>query len=181
MALALSVGLAGCGGSKEPIAIEIEMENGGIIAAELYPDIAPKTVANFTKLIDESFFDGMIFHRVYPGFMIQGGGVTADGIAKEADSIKGEFKLNGFKNKLNHTRGVLSMARTDDPNSASSQFFIMHEDAPFLDENYAAFGKVIDGMDVVDAIATTPNDQTEHGIAGRPVEDQIIKTIRRAQ
>lgn len=157
----------------EKINIEIEMENGGIIKAELYPEIAPVTVENFVKLIEDNFFEGLIFHRVIPGFMIQGGGFTADGSHKEAASIKGEFDSNGFKNELKHERGVLSMARTMFPNSASSQFFIMHEDAPHLDGQYAAFGRVTDGMDVVDEIAETPT-----GYQDKPVEDQIIKTIR---
>ena len=144
--------------------IEIEMENGGIIKAELYPDVS---------LIERNFFDGLIFHRVIPGFMIQGGGFTADGQHKETDSIKGEFDGNGVTNPLKHTRGVLSMARTMFPNSASSQFFIMHEDAPHLDGQYAAFGKVTDGIEVVDEIAETPTDMQD-----KPIEDQIIKTIR---
>lgn len=153
--------------------IEIEMENGGIIKAELYPDVAPITVENFVSLIERNFFDGLIFHRVIPGFMIQGGGFTADGKHKETDSIKGEFDGNGVTNPLKHTRGVLSMARTMFPNSASSQFFIMHEDAPHLDGQYAAFGKVTEGIEVVDEIAETPTDMQD-----KPIEDQIIKTIR---
>lgn len=153
--------------------IEIEMENGGIIKAELYPDVAPITVENFVSLIERNFFDGLIFHRVIPGFMIQGGGFTADGQHKETDSIKGEFDGNGVTNPLKHTRGVLSMARTMFPNSASSQFFIMHEDAPHLDGQYAAFGKVTEGIEVVDEIAETPTDMQD-----KPIEDQIIKTIR---
>ena len=152
--------------------IQIEMENGGIIKAELYPDVAPITVENFVKLINENFFDGLVFHRVIEGFMIQGGGFDAVGNHKEADSIKGEFDANGVKNELKHDRGVLSMARTMFPNSASSQFFIMHQAAPHLDGQYAAFGKVTDGMDVVDEIATcqtAPDDS--------PVIPQVIKTI----
>ena len=148
------------------------MENGGIIKAELYPEVAPITVENFVKLINEKFFDGLVFHRVIEGFMIQGGGFDAVGKHKEADSIKGEFDANGVKNELKHTRGVLSMARTMFPNSASSQFFIMHNDAPNLDGQYAAFGKVTEGMDVVDEIATTqtaPDDS--------PIVPQVIKTI----
>lgn len=156
--------------------IEIVMENGGIIKAELYPASAPITVANFVKLIEENFFDGLIFHRVISGFMIQGGGMTVDGAQKPAESIKGEFKKNGVDNPLKHTRGVLSMARTIFPNSASSQFFIMHEDAPHLDGEYAAFGKVTDGMDIVDAIAETATDYQDC-----PIEPQIIKTIRMAE
>ncbi|MDD6484592.1 MAG: peptidylprolyl isomerase [Clostridiales bacterium] len=153
--------------------IEIEMENGSIIKAELYPDKAPITVENFVGLINRNFFDGLIFHRVIEGFMIQGGGYSADGSHKDADSIKGEFSSNGVDNDLRHTRGVLSMARTMFPNSASSQFFIMHQDAPHLDGQYAAFGKVVEGMDAVDAIASTPTDMQD-----KPLEDQIIKTIR---
>lgn len=153
--------------------IEIEMKDGGIIKAELYPETAPITVENFVKLINENFFDGLVFHRIISGFMIQGGGFDVKGVQKKADSIKGEFEMNGVKNDLKHTRGVLSMARTMFPNSASSQFFIMHQDAPHLDGQYAAFGKVTDGMDVVDRIAgvkTYPNDQ--------PMVPQVIKTIR---
>lgn len=153
--------------------IEIEMKDGGIIKAELYPETAPITVDNFVKLINENFFDGLVFHRIISGFMIQGGGFDVKGEQKKADSIKGEFDANGVKNDLKHTRGVLSMARTMFPNSASSQFFIMHQDAPHLDGQYAAFGKVTEGMEVVDKIANTktyPNDQ--------PVVPQVIKTIR---
>lgn len=153
--------------------IEIEMENGGIISAELYPEVAPITVENFAALIEENFFDGLIFHRVIPGFMIQGGGYDAKGVHHDAASIKGEFTKNGVQNDLKHTRGVLSMARTMFPNSASSQFFIMHDDAPHLDGQYAAFGMVTDGMDVVDEIAETPVDYND-----KPIEDMIIKTIR---
>ena len=152
--------------------IQIEMENGGIIKAELYPDVAPITVENFVKLINENFFDGLVFHRVIEGFMIQGGGFAAVGNHKEADSIMGEFDANAVKNELKHDRGVLSMARTMFPNSASSQFFIMHQSAPHLDGQYAAFGKVTDGMDVVDEIATcqtAPDDS--------PIVPQVIKTI----
>lgn len=153
--------------------IEIEMQNGKVIKAELYPEIAPITVENFKKLIDENFFDGLVFHRVIEGFMIQGGGFDAVGNHKDADSIKGEFDTNGVKNDLKHTRGVLSMARTMFPNSASSQFFIMHKDAPHLDGQYAAFGKVTDGMDVVDAIATC-----QTACDDKPVVPQVIKTIK---
>ena len=155
--------------------IEIEMMNGDIIKAELYPDVAPITVENFVKLINENFFDGLIFHRVIRGFMIQGGGYDANGNHKDADSIKGEFTANGVTNNLKHTRGVLSMARTMFPNSASSQFFIMHEDAPHLDGQYAAFGKVTDGIEAVDKIAECPTDMGD-----APLEPQVIKTIRLA-
>lgn len=153
--------------------IEIEMNDGGIIKAELYPEVAPITVENFTKLINENFFDGLIFHRVIEGFMIQGGGMDAVGNQKKAVSIKGEFAMNGVKNDLKHTRGVLSMARTMIPDSASSQFFIMHEDAPHLDGQYAAFGKVTEGMEVVDKIATCDTDFSD-----MPIVPQVIKTIR---
>lgn len=153
--------------------IEIEMENGGVIKAELYPQTAPITVENFVKLIEDKFFDGLVFHRVIEGFMIQGGGFDAVGNHKEAESIKGEFDSNGVKNELKHTRGVLSMARTMFPNSASSQFFIMHQDAPHLDGQYAAFGKVTDGMEVVDEIAQTDTDYND-----APIVPQVIKTIR---
>ena len=153
--------------------IVITMNDGGVIKAELYPNAAPITVENFLKLVEEKFFDGLIFHRVISGFMIQGGGYDAEMNHKEAESIKGEFAANGVPNDIKHTRGVLSMARTSFPNSASSQFFIMHEDAPHLDGQYAAFGKVTEGMDVVDRIANTKTN-----FADAPVEPQIIKSIR---
>ena len=136
--------------------IKITVRDLGTMTAELYPEKAPKTVANFLSLIESDFFSGLIFHRVIKGFMIQGGGYTEDMADTDAKSIKGEFKTNGFmQNDLKHTRGVLSMARTSDPNSASSQFFIMHQDAPHLDAQYAGFGKLTDGFDVLDAIAST--------------------------
>lgn len=153
--------------------IVIEMENGGVIEAELYPETAPITVKNFEKLINENFFDGLIFHRVIEGFMIQGGGMDVNGVQKKADAIKGEFDSNGVPNPLKHDRGVLSMARTMFPNSASSQFFIMHKNSPHLDGQYAAFGKVTKGMEVVDAIAETQTDMSD-----APLEPQVIKTIR---
>lgn len=136
----------------------IVMENGEIMEGELYPEIAPKTVENFKKLVSEHFYDGLIFHRVIPGFMIQGGDPMGNGMGGSEKEIFGEFASNGFNNTLKHTRGVISMARAQDPNSASSQFFIMHEDAPHLDGNYAAFGKVTSGLDVIDRIANTPRD-----------------------
>ena len=137
--------------------INIKVKGFGTMSAELYPDKAPKTVENFLKLANEKFFDGLIFHRVIKGFMIQGGGYDESMTDKDTDAIKGEFRANGFmQNDLKHTRGVLSMARTSDPNSASSQFFIMHEDAPYLDRQYAGFGKVIEGVEVVDKIASVP-------------------------
>ena len=147
--------------------------NMGSIQLSLDEQKAPKTVANFVNYAQKGFYNGTIFHRVIDGFMIQGGGFTADGQHKETDSIKGEFDGNGVTNPLKHTRGVLSMARTMFPNSASSQFFIMHEDAPHLDGQYAAFGKVTEGIEVVDEIAETPTDMQD-----KPIENQIIKTIR---
>ena len=153
--------------------ITITLETGDVIKAELYPDVAPITVKNFEKLISEKFYDGLIFHRVISGFMSQGGGYDAQNNEKAATPIKGEFKSNGVENNLKHTRGVLSMARTMFPNSASSQFFIMHDDAPHLDGQYAAFGKVTSGMGVVDEIAEAPTDYQD-----KPIEDIVIKTIR---
>lgn len=155
--------------------ILITMENGDEIKAELYPEVAPKTVENFLKLVDEKFYDGLIFHRVIKGFMIQGGDPTGTGMGGSKDTIVGEFRANGFQNDLAHTRGVLSMARTNMPNSASSQFFIMHQDAPHLDGQYAAFGKVIEGMEAVDKIASVKTNWQD-----KPLKDQRIKTIRRA-
>ena len=163
---------------EKTIPIEIEMEDGSVIKAVLYPDIAPATVENFVKLCKEDFYAGLIFHRVIKGFMIQGGGYDKDFNEKEAESISGEFKSNGFTNRLKHTRGVLSMARTNDPNSASSQFFIMHAAAPHLDGEYAAFGIVTEGIDVVDKIASLDTTTNEYGMSDVPVESQIIKTIR---
>jgi peptidyl-prolyl cis-trans isomerase B (cyclophilin B) len=156
--------------------ITITLTNGEVIKADLYPDVAPITVANFEKLISENFYDGLIFHRVIPGFMIQGGGYDENLTEKQSDRIKGEFSANGVENNLKHTRGVLSMARTPDMDSASSQFFIMHDDAPHLDGQYAAFGMVTEGMDVVDEIA---NAQTEskNGMSDVPVEPIVIQTI----
>lgn len=155
--------------------ILITMENGDEIKTELYPETAPKTVENFLKLVDEKFYDGLIFHRVIKGFMIQGGDPTGTGMGGSKDTIVGEFRANGFQNDLAHTRGVLSMARTNMPNSASSQFFIMHQDAPHLDGQYAAFGKVIEGMEAVDKIASVKTNWQD-----KPLKDQRIKTIRRA-
>ena len=158
--------------SKNPM-VTIEMENGGIIKAELYPEVAPNTVANFVNLVQSGFYDGLIFHRVIPGFMIQGGDPQGTGMGGPGYTIKGEFARNGFKqNTLKHTRGVLSMARSMMPNSAGSQFFIMHANAPHLDGDYAAFGIVLEGMDVVDAIATTPT-----GFQDRPVQEQRMKRV----
>lgn len=152
--------------------VTIEMESGGKIIAELYPEIAPETVNNFVSLASKGFYDGLIFHRVIPGFMIQGGDPKGMGTGGPGYSIKGEFTRNGFKNDLKHDRGVLSMARTMMPNSAGSQFFIMHKNSPHLDGQYAAFGKVLEGMEVVDAIANTrrgPND--------KPLTPQVMKKV----
>ena len=139
----------------------IEMENGAKIELELYPEHAPITVKNFEKLVSEGFYDGLIFHRVIAGFMIQGGDPLGNGMGGAETKIKGEFRSNGVNNTLKHTRGVISMARAYDPNSASSQFFIMHADAPHLDGSYAAFGKVVSGMEVVDEIASIPTDYSD--------------------
>lgn len=155
------------------IEIIITMENGDVMEAELYPSIAPETVKNFVKLIEEKFYDGIIFHRVIPGFMIQGGDPKGNGTGGSKETIKGEFDANGFRNTLKHTRGVLSMARTYDPNSASSQFFIMHKDAPHLDGQYAAFGKITKGIEVVDKIASVKTDFRD-----KPKTPQVTKTIR---
>lgn len=138
--------------------IIIEMENGNKIKLELYPEIAPATVENFTALVKEGFYDGLTFHRIIPGFMIQGGDPLGNGMGGSEKNIRGEFSANGFNNPLRHQRGVISMARSSDPNSASSQFFIMHADAPHLDGSYAAFGKVVEGIETVDEIAAIPTD-----------------------
>ena len=152
--------------------VTIEMADGGIIKAELYPKTAPNTVNNFISLVKKGFYDGVIFHRVISGFMIQGGCPNGNGMGGPGYSIAGEFTANRFKNDLKHDRGVLSMARTMMPNSAGSQFFIMHAAAPHLDGQYAAFGKVIEGMDVVDAIAGTRVDYND-----RPVKPQTMKKV----
>ena len=145
---------------KKPI-VTIEMEDGGVIRAELYPDVAPNTVNNFISLINGGFYDGLIFHRVIPGFMLQGGCPYGKGHGDPGYEIKGEFSKNGFRNDLKHTRGVLSMARSNAPDSAGSQFFIMHEDSPHLDGSYAAFGCVTEGLDIVDAIAEADTDSND--------------------
>lgn len=152
--------------------ITIEMENGGIMKLELYEDKAPITTENFVKLAREGFYDGLIFHRVIKDFMIQGGDPTGTGMGGPGYQIKGEFAANGVKNDLRHTRGVISMARSMRPDSAGSQFFIMHKDAPHLDGQYAAFGKMTEGFDVLDAIAETATDRTD-----RPRNEQKIKHI----
>ena len=157
--------------AQNPI-VTFTMENGDVIKAELYPDIAPISVNNFISLINKNFYDGLIFHRVIRGFMIQGGDPEGTGMGGPGYSIKGEFAANGIENNLQHTEGVLSMARSMMPNSAGSQFFIMHKDAPHLDGSYAAFGKVIEGMENVNKIAETPTDYSD-----RPLEDQRIKSV----
>ena len=151
----------------------IEMENGQMMKGELYPETAPNSVANFVELANSGFYDGVIFHRVIPGFMIQGGDPLGQGTGGPGYSIRGEFARNGFANTLKHTRGVLSMARSMMPNSAGSQFFIMVEDAPHLDGQYAAFGKVTEGMETADAIVSVPRDRSD-----KPYEDQRMKSVR---
>ena len=158
--------------------IKITVRDLGTMTAELYPEKAPKTVANFLSLIESDFFSGLIFHRVIKGFMIQGGGYTEDMADTDAKSIKGEFKANGFmQNDLKHTRGVLSMARTSDPNSGSSQFFVMHKDAPHLDAQYAGFGKLTDGFDVLDAIAGTKTGSYGWYMQDVPREPVVIEKV----
>ena len=157
---------------KNPV-VTIEMQDGGIIKAELYPEIAPNTVANFVNLCEQGFYDGLIFHRVIPGFMIQGGDPTGTGMGGPGYKIAGEFKANGFAtNSLQHQKGILSMARSGNPNSAGSQFFIMHAGAPHLDGSYAAFGSVTEGLDVVDRIAGTLTGEQD-----RPRADQVMKKV----
>lgn len=178
--------LGGCGSTKEGEInnmkfketeettnyVKIEMTSGDLMILELYPDIAPVTVENFQKLVSEKFYDNLIFHRVIESFMIQGGDPQGTGMGGSKEKIKGEFKSNGFENNLKHERGVISMARSQDKNSASSQFFICHEDASHLDGEYASFGKLIAGFDTLDKIATTKVN------GEKPVTDQKIKTIR---
>jgi len=158
--------------SALPIAT-IDMANGDVMKLELYPDVAPNTVANFIELANAGFYDGLIFHRVIPGFMIQGGDPTGSGMGGPGYTIKGEFTANGFENSLSHERGVISMARAQHPDSAGSQFFIMHADYPALDGQYAAFGRVIEGIEAVDHVAETQTDSND-----RPLQEQTIKTIR---
>ncbi len=157
--------------SQNPI-VTIEMENGDIMKAELYPEIAPNTVNNFISLINKGYYDGIIFHRVIKQFMIQGGDPEGTGVGGPGYSIKGEFSQNGFENNLKHTKGVLSMARTMMPDSAGSQFFIMHETSPHLDGQYAAFGKVIEGVDIIDKIASVATDYMD-----KPLETQMMKKV----
>ncbi|SHO47059.1 peptidylprolyl isomerase [Anaerocolumna xylanovorans] len=156
---------------KNPI-VTIEMENGSLIKLELYPDIAPNTVKNFISLVQKNFYDGLIFHRVIRGFMIQGGDPEGTGMGGPGYSIKGEFSYNHFENNLKHNAGVISMARSQMPDSAGSQFFIMHKDSPHLDGSYAAFGKVIEGMDIINAIADEKTDYSD-----RPLTPQVMKKV----
>ena len=153
--------------------VRIEMENGGVITLELDRTAAPKTVENFEKLVKEGFYDGLIFHRVIRGFMIQGGDPTGTGMGGAKENIVGEFALNGHQNPISHVRGVISMARAQDFDSASSQFFIVHGDATYLDGQYAAFGKVTEGMETADAIVRAPRDAMD-----KPYEDQRMKSVR---
>ena len=158
--------------------IKINVKNFGTMTAELYPEMAPLTVANFVKLAKENFFEGLIFHRVISGFMIQGGGYNADMEQKETAAIRGEFRANGFaQNTLKHVKGVLSMARTNDPNSASSQFFVMHAAAPYLDGQYAGFGQVTEGLDVIDKIASVQTGNYGWYMQDVPVEAVVIESI----
>ena len=158
---------------EENVKVKITMDNGGIIELELYPSVAPETVKNFVELCERSFYDGLTFHRIIEGFMIQGGDPLGNGMGGSDKQIKGEFAMNGFNNPLRHTRGVISMARSQNPNSASSQFFIMHEDAPHLDGSYAAFGKVTNGIDTVDEIAASKVSFDGQS----PLVPPVIKTI----
>ena len=178
LAVLCLLGLSACantnsGNNGEPIMVEITMRDGGVIKLELYPDMAPITVENFTKLAGEGFYDGLIFHRVINGFMNHAGDPEGTGMGGSGENIKGEFAINGVANDISHVRGVISMARSRSYNSASSQFFIVHQDATYLDGQYAAFGRVIEGMDVVDAIAATQTNAND-----RPLTEQIIETIR---
>ena len=157
--------------AQNPI-VTITMESGDVMKLELYPEIAPQSVNNFISLVNKNFYDGLIFHRVIRGFMIQGGCPDGTGMGGSGYSIKGEFAQNGFANDLKHTEGVLSMARSMMPNSAGSQFFIMHKNSPHLDGAYAAFGKIIEGMDVVNKIAETATDYSD-----RPLEKQVMKSV----
>ena len=157
--------------NQNPI-VTFTMENGDVMKAELYPDVAPNTVNNFISLVKKGFYDGLIFHRVIAGFMIQGGDPEGSGMGGPGYSIKGEFNYNGVENNLKHSIGVLSMARAHDPYSAGSQFFIMHADAPHLDGQYAAFGKLVEGEDVLDSIASIDTDWSD-----RPRTPQVMKTV----
>lgn len=162
----------------DKVMIEMIIEDFGTVKLELYPDVAPITVENFVNLANEGFYDGLTFHRIYPGFMIQGGDPKGNGTGGSDKTIKGEFASNGVQNNLSHTRGVISMARSNDPDSASSQFFIVHQDSEFLDGNYAAFGKVVEGMDVVDKIAEVECTYNGESVNTKPVNPPVIKSVR---
>lgn len=159
---------------ENPTVVTMTMENGGEVVMELYPDVAPKTVENFVKLASDGFYNGLTFHRVIPGFMIQGGDPDGNGTGGPDHSVEGEFSSNGFENDLSHERGVVSMARSQDPDSAGSQFFIVVEDSTNLDGEYAAFGKVTEGMDVVDEIVSVQTDGSDKPVEG---QEQVIETI----
>lgn len=162
--------------AQNPI-VTITMNTGDVMKAELYPDIAPNTVNNFISLVKKGFYDGLIFHRVIKGFMIQGGDPEGEGFGGPGYSIKGEFAINGFANDLRHTKGVLSMARSAHPDSAGSQFFIMHKDSPHLDGQYASFGKVIEGLDVIDKIASTNTDFRDKPLTPQVIESMSVETF----
>lgn len=181
LCLSLALCLFGCAGSEDkdgdigtnPIKVEMSVKDYGKITLELYPDIAPITVKNFVDLVNDGFYDGLTFHRIISGFMIQGGDPEGTGFGGSANKIKGEFTSNGVENSLAHERGVISMARSGDPDSASSQFFIVHEDSPHLNGDYAAFGKVVDGIEVVDKIAAVPT-----GANARPTTPVVIDYVK---
>ena len=162
--------------AQNPV-VTFEMANGDVFKAELYPEIAPNTVNNFISLVQKNFYDGIIFHRVIRGFMIQGGDPTGTGMGGPGYGIDGEFTQNGFKNDLKHTKGVLSMARAMDPNSAGSQFFIMHQNSPHLDGSYAAFGKLVEGLDVVDKIAQVGTDWSDRPMVPQIIESMTVETF----
>lgn len=167
------------GANGEHVMIEMKIKDHGTVKLELYPDIAPITVANFVKLASDGFYDGLTFHRIYPGFMIQGGDPDGNGGGGSGENIKGEFKANGVDNTLSHTRGVISMARSQSYDSASSQFFIMHEDSTFLDGQYAAFGKVVEGMDVIDSVASVECSYSMMDRANTtPIEPPVMEYVR---
>lgn len=180
LALVMCGLLAACSGGDDPVHVEISVKDFGVIQLELYPDIAPITVDNFVSLAEDGFYDGLTFHRIVSGFMIQGGDPNGDGTGGSDEEIKGEFSANGVENNLSHTRGVISMARSQSYDSASSQFFIVHEDSTFLDGQYAAFGKVTEGMDVVDEIASVEVEYAYTGAteASSPVEPVYIEYIK---
>lgn len=162
--------------AQNPV-VTITMANGDVMKAELYPEIAPNTVNNFISLVSKGYYDGLIFHRVIAGFMIQGGCPNGNGMGGPGYSIKGEFTQNGFKNTLKHTEGVLSMARAMNPNSAGSQFFIMHQNSPHLDGQYAAFGKIIEGLEVVDKIAQVGTDWQDRPMVPQIIESMTVETF----